>query len=157
MQSFSTYFPIISHSRLTLLPIFLSKRIVSFPVCGITDTEKSQSLTEATVRLIPSIAMDPFSMMYFSSGDGVCTVIQTAFPSRLIFEIRPVSSICPATMCPPKRPSAAMARSRLTPLPICSSPRLLRRKVFRHDIDNKGMGGHGSYGQTDAVYCDAVT
>ena len=41
----------------------------------------------------------------------------------------PVPSMWPLTICPPKRPSAAMARSRLTLLPVERFPRLVRRTV----------------------------
>ena len=42
------------------------------------------------------------------------TVYHTALSSGRTAAIRPVPSICPLTMCPPKRPPAAMARSRFT-------------------------------------------
>ena len=41
----------------------------------------------------------------------------------------PVPSMCPETICPPNRPFAAIARSRLTALPGRSCPKLERRSV----------------------------
>ena len=41
----------------------------------------------------------------------------------------PVPSMCPETMCPPKRPSAAIARSRFTRLPAVSAPSEERFRV----------------------------
>ena len=78
---------------------------------------------------MPSIAIEPFSMMYFIICGVVSTVTQTAFSSRSMFAIVPVPSICPDTICPPKRPPAAIARSRLTLLPVCSMPSDVRRIV----------------------------
>ena len=44
-------------------PGFLPSRMVCAPVCGMMETEKSGSVTAATVRLTPSIAIEPFSTM----------------------------------------------------------------------------------------------
>lgn len=52
--------------------------------------------------------------------------------SRIVFRIlamRPTPSTWPATMCPPKRPLAGMARSRLTALPTVSCASAERFKV----------------------------
>lgn len=61
--SFSTYFPMTSHSRFTGSPGFLPSRMVCAPVCGMMETEKSVSVTAATVKLTPSMAIEPFSTM----------------------------------------------------------------------------------------------
>ena len=62
-KSFSTYFPIISHSIFIRSPGFFESSVVSDPVCGIMETLKFLSVTEATVRLMPSSATEPFSTM----------------------------------------------------------------------------------------------
>ena len=60
-RSFSTYFPIISVSRLTGSPFLRSCSTVCATVWGIAEIEKPVRSTLATVRLIPSIVMEPFS------------------------------------------------------------------------------------------------
>jgi len=52
-----------SHSRLTVSPNFFSSRIVSAPVWGMMETWNDPLSTAATVRLTPSMAIEPFSMM----------------------------------------------------------------------------------------------
>ena len=59
----STYLPIMSVSRLTSSPTVLKPKVVSLDVCGISDTEKVSSVTSVTVRLIPSIAIEPLCRM----------------------------------------------------------------------------------------------
>ena len=75
------------------------------------------------------MAMEPFSTTYRSSSGAALIVTSTALPSGCMERIVPVPSMCPATMCPPNLPSAAMARSRFTFEPVFSCPRLLRRRV----------------------------
>ena len=65
ITNFSTYFPIISVSKLTSSPIILSFKTVASIVCGIAEIEKLSLFTSATVRLIPSIAIEPFCTIYF--------------------------------------------------------------------------------------------
>ena len=60
---FSTYFAIASFSRLTVSPTRRSERVVSCAVWGMMETEKSSRPMDATVRLIPSMATEPFSTM----------------------------------------------------------------------------------------------
>ena len=62
-SSFATYFPIMSFSRFTGSPAFFVLRIVFPAVCGMIETVKHRSSTETTVRLMPSIAIEPFSTM----------------------------------------------------------------------------------------------
>ena len=64
-QALYIYFPIISHSILTVSPIFLAFRFVWENVKGIIDTVNPLLTQEKVVRLIPSIATEPFSIMYF--------------------------------------------------------------------------------------------
>ena len=70
LQALYIYFPIISHSILTASPIFLEARFVLENVNGIIDTENPLSTQEKAVKLIPSTATEPFSMMYgvYSTG-----------------------------------------------------------------------------------------
>ena len=55
------YFPTMSASRFTRSPRRRVPRFVCASVCGIVDTEKPVASTVATVRLMPSIVMEPFS------------------------------------------------------------------------------------------------
>ena len=81
------YFPTMSFSRLTASPAFFFKSVVSSPVCGITDTEKFCFVTAATVRLIPSMQIEPFSTIRSRILSVHAIVTQTAFSSRLIDSI----------------------------------------------------------------------
>ena len=125
----STYFPIRSVSRFTSSPICLVGRVVSARVWGMMDTEKLSLASRATVRLMPSMAIDPFMMIWRSVPSSASMVYHTALSSRWMRRIVPTASMCPDTTWPPNRPSAAMARSRFTGLPACREPRLLWRKV----------------------------
>ena len=60
IHKFLNVFPHNVVSRLTASPAFFFKSVVSSPVCGITDTEKFRFVTAATVRLIPSMQIEPF-------------------------------------------------------------------------------------------------
>ena len=82
-----------SFSRLTGSPAFFFKSVVSSPVCGITDTEKFRFVTAATVRLIPSMQIEPFSTIRSRILSAHAIVTQTAFSSRLIDSICPVPSM----------------------------------------------------------------
>src|SRR4030095_6474837 len=57
----STYFAITSYSRLTMSPVFTCRRFVFSNVCGIIAISTVESCIAATVRLMPSMAMEPFS------------------------------------------------------------------------------------------------
>ena len=78
---------------LTVSPGFLPSRMVCAPVCGMIETAKLVSSTAATVRLTPSMAIEPFSTMYRSREAGVRTVTQTALSSRFWDETVPVPSM----------------------------------------------------------------
>src|SRR5439155_24108339 len=59
--SFSTYFAITSTSRLTGSPTVLRPSVVSSRVAGIRLTVNAESVTDTTVREMPSTVMEPFS------------------------------------------------------------------------------------------------
>ncbi len=87
-----------------------------------TDTSKLPEVTPVTVRLTPSRATEPFGMMYrVMSGEAV-TVRRMALSSRFSAASVPVPSMCPETMCPPRRLSRRRARSRFTREPACRLP-----------------------------------
>ena len=69
----------------------------------------------------------------------------------------PTPSTWPATICPPKRPLAAMARSRLTMLPAVSpcKGRAVQRLV--HHVRRKAIRKKLRDRQADAVHGDAVS
>src|SRR3712207_2005965 len=91
--------------------------MVLLRVCGIIDTEKSVSVILATVRLIPSIVIEPFSIMYLNISEPVPILYQTALSSLFTLIIVPVPSICPDTIWPPNLPSTDMALSKFTLVP----------------------------------------
>ena len=62
-MSFSTYLPTMSFSRFTMSPTRRSDSVVWADVCGMIETENVVSVTLATVRLMPSMAIEPFSTM----------------------------------------------------------------------------------------------
>ena len=92
------------------------------------DTEKSLSVTSATVRLMPSTAIEPFSTMPSSISFRAAIRYHTALPSRRTEDMLPVPSMCPVTIWPPNLPFTGRARSRLTPLPWRNTP----SEVLRH-------------------------
>ena len=116
------YFPTISFSRLTQSLILRCDNVVTCLVWGITDTLKLSSLTPATVRLIPSIVIEPFGTINCIISLPALIVYQTALSSLLIFVILPTPSICPLTICPPNLPLAGIALSRLTAIPARRFP-----------------------------------
>ena len=102
---------------------------MALPVWGMTETEKLSASTLATVRLMPSMATEPFSTIRRRTGCSARIVTQTALSSFVSLVTVPVPSMWPLTICPPNLPSAGMARSRLTRLPGTSVPRDERRIV----------------------------
>ncbi len=86
------------------------------------ETLKLSASSLATVRLMPSMAMDPFSTMKRRMAGSAPMRYHTALSSSSMERIVPVPSMCPETICPPKRPPASMARSRFTGLPGRSCP-----------------------------------
>ena len=131
-----------SSSILTRSPAFLSASVVAIRVCGMMDARARRlpvlenaafRVTSATVRLIPSTAIEP-SGTTRSSHDGsssrtrnhaaasVPVVAASAFHEMM----RAVPVTCPITMWPPNRPSARSALSRFTREPCAS----FRKVVF---------------------------
>ena len=88
------------------------------------ETSNASAISFDTVSDMPSMVIDPCGTTSARMSRGASTVMRTAFWSRSSRRMRPVPSMCPETMCPPKRPSAAMARSRFTGLPARRLPRL---------------------------------
>src|SRR3954470_12672968 len=129
VSSRSTYFAMTSTSRLTRSPTPLRPKVVSPRVVGIRETPKASSPTCATVRETPSTVIEPFSTTYAArlGGRVKSTVSQRSPGVRAVMVAVP--STCPWTTCPPNRPPAGMARSRLTRAPGVSAPRLLRSSV----------------------------
>src|SRR5574341_77255 len=80
------YLPSMSVSILTLSPIFLELRFVIFIVCGIIHTEILFFITSTSVKLIPSIAIDPFFTTCFvnSFGSSIQNLISFGIFSILI-------------------------------------------------------------------------
>ena len=111
------------------MPMLLLSSVVSCEVWGITDTLKHLLSAYATVRLMPSMAIEPFSTTYFKILSPALTVTQVALSSFRYAVILPVPSICPLTMWPPIRVVGSNARSRFTLLPADWLPRLVRRIV----------------------------
>ena len=68
------------------------------------------------------MATEPFSTIYFNIPLSVLILYHIALSSLVIAATFPVPSICPETICPPNLPSAAIALSRLTALPLTSLP-----------------------------------
>src|SRR5918998_2433802 len=128
-SSRSTYLPITSASRFTLLPPPRAPRLVFARVWGSIETVNEPFPTETMVRLIPSTHILPFSTQYRSTASGASNSQISASPSGLTPSTSPTPSTCPCTMCPPNLLVAAMARSRLTGLPSPSVPSAVRLSV----------------------------
>src|SRR5829696_4099851 len=128
-SSRSTYLPITSASRFTLLPGPSSPRFVFARVWGSIETVKEPSPTDTSVRLMPSTQMLPFSTQKRSTASGAWNSQISASPSGLNPSTRPTPSTCPCTMCPPNLPPADIARSRLTGLPAARPPSAVRLSV----------------------------
>ena len=97
------YFPTMSFSRFTASPTCVSVRVVCVVVWGMVLTENVlvASSTRATVRLMPSRAIEPFSMIRRRMPGVVSISYQMAVSSRVMRSTVPVPSICPETICPP--------------------------------------------------------
>src|SRR5919112_2890008 len=128
-SSRSTYLPITSASRFTLLPGPSSPRFVFARVWGSIETVKEPSPTDTSVRLMPSTQMLPFSTQKRSTVSGAWNSQISASPSGLTPSTRPTPSTCPCTMCPPNLLPADIARSRLTGLPALRPPSAVRLSV----------------------------
>jgi hypothetical protein len=103
-----------SHSRFTRAPGGSTDRFVCCQVNGMIITSKRSRSRAATVRLMPSMAIDPLATMNGASTGGSATVSQCASPSSRTCTSVPTPSTCPCTKCPPKRASMRIDRSRFT-------------------------------------------
>src|SRR5258708_7922515 len=100
-------------------------------VCGMRATVKVPfaSSTLATVRLIPSTAMEPFSTTKGLSSFGMSITTTRPATTPFIDLILVVASMWPWTRWPSSNPEAASGSSRLTRAPSVSAPRFVRRSV----------------------------
>src|SRR5216683_5934156 len=100
-------------------------------VCGMRATVKvpCTSSTLATVRLIPSTAMEPFSTTKGWSSSGMSITTSRPAETPFIDLILVVASTWPWTRWPSSNPEAASGSSRLTRAPAFSAPRFVRRSV----------------------------
>ena len=78
------------------------------------DIENDLLVTFATVKLIPSTVIEPFSTIYLKifGLDSISNHI--AFSSFVMELTLPCPSTCPETMCPPNLEFTAIALSRFT-------------------------------------------
>ena len=123
------YLAKISVSILTLSPFLSRAKLVSFAVCGISDTLNCPDVTDTTVRLTPLTAIEPCPTICPASFWEIAKLSTIAF-SSLCFWMRVATlSTCPVTRCPSKRALAAIASSRFTKSPIRHSEKIVRLKV----------------------------
>src|SRR6266436_8210673 len=87
------------------------------------------SCQPATVRLMPSRAIEPFIAMYRASFSGTLTPNHQFAPSDSRRATRPAPSTWPCMKWPPSSFIAVRGRSRLTRVPGFISPKLVRRSV----------------------------
>lgn len=102
----------LENTKFTSSPSILKLRLVDFIVWGIQDTLKLTWSRSATVRLMPSIVMDPFKIMYFKIFSLVEILNQRAVSSLYFSIILPTPSTCPLTIWPPNLPFIGMALSK---------------------------------------------
>src|SRR5947209_10814336 len=116
--------------------------MVTASVCGIRATAKvpRMSSTLATVRLIPSTAIEPFSTRNGRSSFGMSTTTSRPAATPLIDLILVVKSTWPWTRWPSSRPLARRGSSTLTLDPAFSAPRLVRRSVSGTTSAKKVVG-----------------
>src|ERR1019366_8845212 len=87
------------------------------------------SCQPATVRLMPSRAIEPFIATYRASSSGTRTPNHQFAPSESRRVTRPAPSTWPCMKCPPSSFIAVRGRARLTRMPGFISPKLVRRSV----------------------------
>ena len=75
---------------------------------------KPVSVLSATVRLMPSMATEPFSTIYLISALSNVMATSMELSSFLNERIFPCPSTWPSMMCPPRRSQSLSALSRLT-------------------------------------------
>ena len=107
-------FTMISVSMLTSSPIRAVPSVVPFSVVGITEMPKLVSSRLATVKLIPSIVIEPLRIVWSKSIGEVEKVKSAYEPEFLIDFILAVPSTWPWTMWPPSLSEAVKASSTLT-------------------------------------------
>ena len=109
-----------------------------------------------TVKLIPSTAIEPFFTIYLDKSPGASISSRMESPAMPTAAMRPMPSTWPRTMCPPKRESARMARSRFTR----ASDRCVfqRRQAERLQgrIRTESVALYLDHGQADPIHTDAV-
>ena len=105
-------------------------------VNGTICTSNRPSSSAATVRLMPSTAIDPLRI---ESGASVGRKLdREPVRTRLRAARRrpcPTPSTWPSTKWPPSRPSARSGRSRLTRRPGASAPSVVTRSVSGDDVE----------------------
>src|SRR5207237_3877235 len=125
-----TYLPITSVSMLTACPAASRPSVVTASVCGISITSKAASSTDATVRLTPSTATEPWGTSNGASPRSRRAILTGAVDStRLTASTAPVPSTCPRTRWPPSEPPNRSGRSRFTAPPGRSAPSDVRASV----------------------------
>src|ERR1019366_9384248 len=129
-SSFSRCLARMSHSRLTRAPGRYPPSVVLRNVCGMMVALSTPLSMDATVRLMPSMAMEPLYTRYASSSSGMrMRSHQLSSPRESSERNSPVPSTWPCTMWPFILPLGESGRSRLTREPARNSPRLLRSSV----------------------------
>src|SRR5438552_1970273 len=118
-----TYLPITSVSMLTARPAASRPSVVTASVCGISITSKAASSSDATVRLTPSTATEPWGISSGASPRSRKAILTRAVDStRVTASTVPVPSTWPRTRCPPSEPPKRSGRSRLTAAPGRNAP-----------------------------------
>ena len=92
-------------------------------------TEKPPGWHSFTVRLIPSMAMEPFSIMYLSRLGSRLKEKKMKSPFSCLEETVATVSTCPLTMCPPSLSERRRARSRFTLSFILMEERVVRLRL----------------------------
>ena len=82
------------------------------------DTTKDAEWVSATVKLIPSMAIDPHSIIYFENSFGNNTSYFKEDPNSVIFITSQTVSTCPMTKCPPSLSENFKALSKFTACPF---------------------------------------
>ena len=110
----------------------------------------------ATVRLMPSTAIEPLRITYGASGrhvdlEPVAVAVRPRARRR-----GPTPSTCPSTKCPPSRASARSGRSRLTRPPGARSAERRHAQRLRRDVRREARGVARRHREAHAVDGDAV-
>src|ERR1019366_1260049 len=97
---FSRYLAMMSVSMFTGSPGFSEPRFVIFTVCGMMAMVRRRPSNFATVRLMPSMAIEPLNTTYFSSSSGMSMSSQKSSALAIGSKPtkRPVPSTCPWTI-----------------------------------------------------------